>query len=263
MSLRKRLAALAFVLFFSVTAFSKEPPGQVMIWPESGTQVVRFTFGKFKDSGSYGNQHSYSSEITAENLWGKPISHAEFSLYLFDKNKVRIGEAWISLTNVGVGQTIKFQTSFATSGSPVSVQLVPRSLPNGLESFLPAKTVSITVNSVPQGALLRVDGTEAGTTPKRVEVRPGKHILEFSKEGFTAGKFPLEIGADDVSGGSVSYELGTAAHDTIELRDGSVLTGDVESLSATEALVRIGGSMQHLNRNQVKRIVLVEREMPQ
>ncbi len=51
-------------------------------------------------------------------------------------------------------------------------------------------------------------------------------MLEFSKEGFNPGRFPLEITADDASGGSVSYELGASAHDTVELRDGSILSGD-------------------------------------
>jgi len=46
----------------------------------------------------------------------------------------------------------------------------------------------------------------------------------------------------NVSGGSVSYELGSAVHDTVELRDGSVLNGDVESISATEVVVRTGGT---------------------
>jgi len=36
---------------------------------------------------------------------------------------------------------------------------------------------------------------------------PGKHALSFSKEGFNSGTFPLESTTDDVSGGSVSYEL--------------------------------------------------------
>lgn len=124
------------------------------------------------------------------------------------------------------------------------------------------KTISITVNSVPQGAAVKLDGSDVGTTPKLVQAGVGKHILEFSKEGFNTGKFPLEIGPDDVSGGSVSYELGESAHDTVELRDGSVLNGDLQSVSATEVVMRIGGSMQHLNRNQEKRILLVEREMP-
>jgi len=85
-------------------------------------------------------------------------------------------------------------------------------------------------------------------------------MLEFSKDGFNKGHFPLEITPDDASGGSVSYELGASAHDTIELRDGSVLSGDVESVSATEVLMRIGGNVQRFDRNQVKRIGLVPRE---
>lgn len=90
----------------------------------------------------------------------------------------------------------------------------------------------------------------------------GKHILEFSKEGFNPGRFPFETGVDDASGGSVSFELGTLAHDTIELRDGSVLTGDLVSVSGMEIVIKVGGSEQHLNRNQIKRILLVEREAP-
>jgi hypothetical protein len=33
-------------------------------------------------------------------------------------------------------------------------------------------------------------------------------------------------------------------------------------MSATEIVVRAGGTLQNLNRNQVKRISLVEREIP-
>ena len=69
-----------------------------------------------------------------------------------------------------------------------------------------------------------------------------------------------EIAPDAVSGGSVSFELGTASHDTIELRDGSVVTGDVESMSATDLVIRVGGALQNISRNQVKRIVLIQRD---
>src|SRR5262245_18839111 len=86
-------------------------------------------------------------------------------------------------------------------------------------------------------------------------------MLEFSKEDFNSGHFPLEVSPDDVSGGSVSYELGTSAHDTVERRDGSVLSGDLESVSASEVLVKIGGNLQKPDRNQVKRIGLVSREV--
>ena len=249
------------LLFVGITC-AKEPPAQVMLWPASGSPVVRFTFGKFKDAGSSGKQHNYTTDVTAENVWNKKISTAQFTVYAFDKAKVRIADGWISISDVGPGALVKFQVFFNASGTIDSLELVPKSLPTELQAFLPPKKISVTVNSVPQGAQLIIDGSPAGTTPKIVQVTPGKHVLAFSKEGFNSGTFPLETTPDDVSGGSVSYELGTSAHDTIELRDGSVLSGDVESMSGTEVLARVGGTVQHLNRNQVKRIVLIQREAP-
>jgi len=251
---------LSFLLLAAATA--KEPSSQVIAWPETGTPVLRFTFGKFKEIGSVGNERTYVIDTTVENLWTKTISNANFSLYLFDKNKARVGDGLISLTNIGPGETVKFQTTIASSGTPSSLSLAAKYIPPELAPAAPPQTISITVNSVPQGASVKIDGNEAGVTPKIVQVAVGKHMLEFSKEGFNTGHFPLEIGPNDVSGGSMSYELGTSAHDTVELRDGSVLNGDLESVSATEVVMRIGGGLQHFNRNQVKRILLVERDMP-
>jgi hypothetical protein len=248
--------------FLALAVLGKDQPVQTVVWPESGNPVLRFTFGKFKEVATLGNQRTYVIDTTAENLWGKTISNANFSLYLFDKNKARIGEGLITVTNIGTGETVKFQTTIASSGSPVSVSLAAQYIPPELRPAAPPRTIAITVNSVPQSALIKVDGTEAGTTPKIVQVGVGKHMLEFSKESFNTGHFPLEVGPNDISGGSMSYELGTSAHDTVELRDGSVLNGDLESVSTTEIVMRIGGSLQHFGRNQVKRILLVERDMP-
>jgi hypothetical protein len=254
-------AGLTLIALVAVV-FAKEPPPQIMIWPPSGPSVVRFTFGRFKDVGSIGNQHSYLIDTSAENLWGKKITSAVFSLYLFDKDKARIGEGWISVSDLGPGQTAKFQTSVGASGTPVALEIAPRSLPVELRPLAPPRTVSITVNSVPQGATVKIDGTEVGTTPKIAKLTEGKHTLEFQKEGFNNGTYPLEIGTDDASGGSISYELGTSVHDTLEMRDGSVLTGDLESISATDVVIRIGGKAQHFDRNQIKRVLLVERDPP-
>jgi len=223
---------------------------EILTWPESGQPVLRFTFSRFKEIGGMGKERTYLTDTTAENLSDKMIGGANFSLYVFDKNKARIGEGYITLSNVSGGQTVKFQITLAASGNPASLAL----------STSTPRTVSTTVNSVPQGALLRVDGKEVGTTPKIVEVSIGKHVLEFSKEGFNSGKFPLEITSRDASGGSVSYELGSAAHDTVELRDGSVLSGDLVSVSGMQVVVRIGGNAQTFDRNQIKRILLTERD---
>jgi len=251
---------LIAVLLLSIQAIAKDPPAQTLNWPESGTPILRFTFGKFKEIGSLAGARSYITDTTAENLWTKPIPDATFSLYLYDKNKTRIGEGYITLSNVAPGQTIKFQTTIGASGSPVSISLAARSLPTELGPLAPAKKVSLTINSVPQGAIFKVDGVEVGATPRIVQLTVGNHKIEFSKEGFNAGTFPVEIGPDDASGGSVSYELGNSAHDTIELRDGTVLNGDLLSVTPTDVTVRVGGAAQHFDRNQVKRILLVERD---
>jgi len=263
MAQSKRFALV--LLFFpaaSLLVGKEQPPMQVIIWPATGTPVVRFTFAKFKEVSSLGHEKSYMIDTTAENVWGKKISRMIFAVYLYDKDKVRVSEGGITLHDVSPGQSVKFQTMMSASGVPVSLELAPISLPDDLQGAKPAKMISLTVNSVPQGAAVKLDGSDVGTTPKLVSVGIGKHVLEFSMEGFNSGKFPLEVGPDDVSGGSVSYELGTAVHDTVELRDGSVLTGDLESISATEVVLRTGGALQHLNRNLVKRILLVERDTP-
>jgi hypothetical protein len=245
-----KVVASVFFLVVAVSLVAKDNVFQSASWPDSGQTVFRFTFSKFKDVGGMGKEHTYLTDATAENVSDKIIGSANLSLYVFDKNKARIGEGYINLTNVGPGQTVKFQITLSASGNPASLA-VSASAP---------RAVSITVNSVPQGAALKVDGKEAGTTPKIIEITIGKHMLEFSKDGFNSGKFPLEMSSHDASGGSVSYELGSSAHDTIELRDGSVLSGDLISISGTKVEVRIGGNTQELDRNQVKRISLTERD---
>ncbi len=241
-------------LLLAVPALAKDAPLQVIDWPDTGTPVVRFTFGKFRPLPGMGSLHGYVMDTTAENLSPRRIPAARFKVYLFDKSKVRIGEDVIALSNVGPSETVKFETTVTTSGNPASVSLEAISDA--------AKTVSLTVNSTPQGAMLKVDGVEAGTTPRMITVGAGKHTLTFSKEGFVAGNFPLEISRDDVSGGTVSYELGAAAFDSIELRDGSVLNGDLVSISGMDVEIRVGGSIQHIDRNKIKRVMLVERQTP-
>jgi hypothetical protein len=256
----KIIAAALVVVAATCSLAAKDIPAQVINWPQTGSPVIRITLGKFRDISSVAGQHSYLIDTTAESLWNKKISHLGFNLYLFDKNKVRIGDGWITLDDLTPGQTVKFQTTVHALGTPASVELSTNSVPSELLPLAPPKKVSITVNSVPQGAALSVDGSEAGTTPKLVQLAVGKHSLGFTKEGFTTGTFPLEIGPDDVSGGNVSYELGTSAHDTLELRDGTVLSGDLVSVGGMEIRVRVGGTIQSLDRNKVRRILLTERD---
>src|SRR5260370_32596010 len=106
------------VLLLSALAIAKGPPAQTLNWPESSTTILRFTFGKLKEIGSLAGTRSYVTDTTAENLCTNPIADATFSLYLYDKNKVHIGEGYITLSKVRSLQTIMFHTTIGASTSP-------------------------------------------------------------------------------------------------------------------------------------------------
>ena len=103
MSLHKRFVMSVLWCLVASVSYGKEAAVQVIVWPASGSPVLRFSFGKFKEISSVGSLHNYLIDTSAENLWGKRISDATFYLYLFDKNKARIGEGWITLSNVSAG----------------------------------------------------------------------------------------------------------------------------------------------------------------
>jgi hypothetical protein len=224
----------------------------VIDWPEK-QPAIRFTVIKFRELPSYGNQKSYDIEMSAQNLAGELIRNVAPQFYLFDKNNIRVGDGFVRVTNLGPKETVKFSVSAWTSGSPVSMTL----------STPEMRRIGTTIYSVPAGARLKVDGKDVGTTPMNVSLAVGSHMLEFAKEGFNVGTFPLVITPEQLSGGSVTYELGTAAHDSVELRDGTVINGDVEQVNATQVVVRLGGNVQAFNRNTVKRILLIERQDPE
>jgi hypothetical protein len=249
------------VLFFSVATLAKDSP-QVINWPESGEPVLRFTVQKVRHIGSFGGQQTSVIETQVESVWSKRIPSATFRFFMYDKNKVRIGEGSFDLTNLSPHETIRMELNAVTAGTPVTLSISPQSVPQELAALAPPKVVSMNVYSVPSGAKLSVDGKEAGATPVAVRLAVGGHTLQFSKEGFNSGSYPLMVTPDQVSGGQVTYELGSSAHDTVELRDGTLLNADVESVSPTEVVISMGGKQQTFERNQVKRILFVQRDSP-
>ena len=104
----------------------------------------------------------------------------------------------------------------------------------------------------------------------RIQQSALKHLVETLFEGSAEkvvaallGKGSSEITEDELPGGSISFELGGLSRDTVELRDGTVLLGDVVSLSMTAVVVRIDGSDRTYDRNRIKKLMLVEREITQ
>jgi PEGA domain len=264
--LTRRATALACCVFLSVSlVFAKdkkekekpEPPPIVMLWPDQANPTLKLTFDKFTQLGAYNGQLSLESHVLVENMSGKRIPLASFTVYLMDKDKVRIGNGLLSVSDLDPGQLAKVAFQVRSLGIPATLSLVAHTDAEGVPTSL--RTVPLKVTSVPPGASLKADGHDQGVTPVTVRLTVGNHTLGFSKEGYASGSTPVDIKPDEGPGGSISFELGGLSHDNLELRDGQVLQGDVLSMTMTSVVMRVDGKEQTYDRNQVKKIILVER----
>jgi hypothetical protein len=248
------LIALLLAGMFATTAVAKNESTITVSWP-ADKPALKLTFEKFHQIGSLGGQNSYVSDVVVQNLTDKAIPRASFNVYFMDKNKVRIGDGLLQVSDLEGGQSAKIQLQFNSVGIPASLTLAAKKdmlAPGG-------KTIPLRVISLPSGAKLKVDGQDAGITPVMVRFTIGVHQLEMTKEGYAEGSTPLEVTQDELPGGSVTLELGGLSRDTVELRDGSNILGDVVSMSMTEVVMNVDGKNQTIDRNQVKKIMLVER----
>jgi PEGA domain len=175
---------------------------------------------------------------------------------LLDKDKVRIGNGVLVVDDLNPGESARVQFQCTAVGVPVQLSISTRNV-GGVPTSL--KTIPLNVISVPAGASLKVDGKDEGLTPAKINVTAGAHQLELRKEGFAIATTPLDVAPDEAPGGSITITLGGLANDTIELRDGSILTGDVISMSLESVVVNVRGSEQTFDRNKIKKIFLIER----
>ncbi|MGO9403091.1 MAG: PEGA domain-containing protein [Terriglobales bacterium] len=225
----------------------------VLTWPSNGNgndTMLRFTLGKLRQISSVSGQSDYLGEALAENLSTKAIPSASFYLYLLDKNGKRVGEGYLEVTNLAAGQRAKIPVTAHALGSFASMELQPQHLP----SDEPMK-IKMSITSVPSGASLKLDSQESGVTPQVLPMAPGKHVLEFSKEGYRTESAPVEI-AENALPGSVELELNPLTLDTVVLRDGRVLLGNVTSVTNTGVNINVKGKAMKLERSRVARIVL-------
>jgi hypothetical protein len=257
--MKRICAALFLICLVAVAGHGKNEPAITISWP-SEKPALKLSFEKFRQMSAYGGQNVFISDVTVQNLTDKQIPRASFNVYFMDKNRVRIGEGLLLVSDLEAGQSAKIQLQFNSVGVPASLTL---SAKKDMLASPGAKTIPLKVVSVPPGAKLKVDGQDAGMTPVIVRFTVGTHQIEMNKEGYAPGSTPLEVTADELPGGSVSVELGGLSRDTVELRDGTVLLGDVVSMSMTEIVVRVEGKDQSIDRNQVKKIMLVERMVTQ
>ncbi len=228
-------------------------------WPQD-KPAIRLAFGKFQKISELAGQSTFVCDVVVENLTDKLVPRASFTVYGNDRGNVRIGEGVLILSDLSPQQQVKSRFQFTSVGVPVSLIL---SAKKDMLAAPGIKTIPLRVLSVPAGAALKVDGLEAGTTPVMVKLTIGSHSLDLTKEGYAPGSTPLEVTPDELPGGSITIELGGLSRDTVELRDGTVLLGDVLSMSLTSVTVSADGKERTLDRNQVKKVILVERQVTQ
>ena len=226
----------------------------VLTWPANGSDaILRFTVGKLHQISSASGQSDLLGEALVENLSAKPIPSASFYLYLLDKSGKRVGEGYLEVTNLAAGKRAKIPVTVHALSSYASMELQPQHLP----SDEPMK-VKMHITSIPSGASLKLDSQDSGVTPEVLPIAPGKHVLEFSKEGYATGSSPVEI-TENALPGSVELELTALTVDTVVLRNGTVMLGNLTSVTDSGVNINVKGKPIKLERSRVARIVLGQR----
>jgi hypothetical protein len=244
--LRVRVLFLGLLLLSSACCFGQATFPMTLAWPPD-SPTLKFVFTRYQPSGMVNGQGIFVSDVTVENLSDQSVPKSVFTVFVMDKDGVRIGRGLLRFPEIGPKRTERAQLQFSVASTPVGLKL------------LSGRTIPLNVVSVPPGASLKVDGQDGGVTPKVIDFTIGAHVIELSKEGYAPANTPLDVGADEVPGGSVSFELGGLSKDTVQLRDGTIVLGDVLAMSMTAVTVRVEGKDQKYDRNQVKKIILVER----
>ena len=251
---RRATSLLPLLILVSALSFAKKPD-LVMMWPPENP-TLKLTFGTFHDMGSYAGKMTLVSDVAVQNLTAKVMPRASFNVSLLDRNNVRLGSGLLIIEDLNPGQSAKVQFQCTSVGQPAVLNLAANNS-GGVPTS--TKAIPVMIVSVPPGATLKVDGQAMGMTPVTVRMLAGTHNLELHKEGYADVKTPLDVNPDELPGGSITITLGGLASDTIELRDGSILNGDVLSMTLEAVVIKVQGTEQTFDRNRIKKIFLVER----
>jgi hypothetical protein len=256
------LIVLSFLCSVAPATAQKDPSKDqnavaiVMFWPHQDNAILKLTFSRFRSLASNGGKTTLQSDVIVQNLSSKTIPKGSLTVSLLDKNRSEVGSGTLVVNNLSAGVLAQIPFQCETVGAPVTLSLAAR---NNEGAPVAVKTIPMTVISVPAGANLKVDGEDEGLTPANINISAGTHQLTLAKEGFAVGTTPLEVAPDEAPGGSITITLGGLTEDTVELRDGSVISGDVMSMTLESVVIDINGQPQTFDRNKIKKIFLVER----
>jgi hypothetical protein len=132
---------------------------------QSGT-VARDTWYLFQRISELAGQTTLVSDVVVENLTHKAVPRATFTVHGSDKNKVRIGQGLLVVSDLDPQQQVKARLQFTSVGVPTSLMF---SAKRDMLAAPGVRTIPLRVLSVPAGAKLKVDGQDAGITPVMVK----------------------------------------------------------------------------------------------
>jgi hypothetical protein len=253
---RARVCLLVVFLALTSLLLAKDEPAMVMLWPSQENASLKLSFGRFRNVASYEGKMTLVSDVIIQNLSSKVMPQASLSVFLLDKDRVRIGNGLLVVNDLNPGESAKVLFQCDSVGVPATLSIGAKNNGGVPTSF---KTIPLQVISTPAGASLKVDGKDAGVTPTTVNLTVGNHNLELARDGYGPTATPVDVAADDLPNGSVKITLAGLANDVVNLRDGSSLTGDVMSMDLDSIVIRVDGKDQKIDRNQVNKIFLVER----
>ena len=159
-----------------------------MYWPSQVKPTLNVTFNTFRQAGDYGGKRTLLSDVVVQNVSDKPIPHASFTVYLLDKEKVRIGNGVLVFDDLAPGESTRVQFQCSTVGVPVTLALAAHRDAEGIPSA--NKVVPLKIISVPAGAKLTVDEKDEGVTPALVNLTVGTHKVDLHKDGFAPATTP-------------------------------------------------------------------------
>ena len=232
-------------------------------WP-TDKPLIRVTFDDFIRLGpTAGKASSYVMDLQVENISEAAFPSSDLALVFYDKGNAIVGNATLYIgQRLEPHQKLKQQINFVALDKPVRLNLGVKDIALSQNHRTVARTVSMTVRSLPEGAEIDIDGQQLGVTPKVLRVPVGAHLLILTKAGYGKSDYPFEVRPEDSNGGSVEVELPVSS-DILEMRDGSTITGDIENMSWESVRLMTGDKRVDYPRNLVKRIILVPRIVPE
>lgn len=260
--MRKRLLPIAVVFILCLSTFAKSKDQRLVLkWPNDASPILQVTFGQFSLTSTYQKNNFYAVDAEVENVTDKQFPQGGLSLIFYDAENAQIGTAnlWIG-EGLGPHLKLKQQISFSTNGKPTRIAFSMKDVALSANQKVAAHVVSMTFRSIPTGATIEIDGQPFGVAPKVLKVPEGSHTVVMTKAGYDKAEYAFEVRPTDGNGGYVEVELPTS-NDILEMRDGSTVGGDVESITWETVKIIVADKPIEYPRNLVKRITLVQRQV--